>query len=466
MEEKAIVPYRNEMETLNSRYLDALNRRKAATAKTGNLDKVMEWQAEIDRLKSGQELPQKDPPEISPAVAKLRNVWRVSNENFTKMREEKSIPLYQAWDAALDAMQKDLTKELDLKAAKLVMEKRQEIRAGAPANISAALTPSISKRSPERDHSNPFEQGETGRLVFEGLFAGKPISIPENMKTLEFDWVIENGHGPLVHSPKKGVFQFGKDGWKSLDFKNVKMLSYPIFVWKDTALTASNELRWQHRNGKSGKIRNVANTELGGGTFRGGNVDEGSLVALTADGRLELILFGAKMEWEFAEWAEKRRFRDMALSPHLGIEAAVLTVTSAGTLEGFNHHGPLDLPKEITSNVASVHSGTDGVFFTVLKENGDMFWYFSHYTAFKPGDKLEPWSQVAEKSFGNKKPTNIEINGSGQVVQFEDGTWLVFGDRRTFDNIVFPEVTSQGPLKTLKYLDIPQKGHQYVIGIR
>ncbi|MDF1810746.1 MAG: serine/threonine-protein kinase [Verrucomicrobiales bacterium] len=307
----------------------------------------------------------------------------------------------------------------------------------------------------------------TGHLVFKGEFAGKAVSIPEYMKNVKFDWVLENGPvGPIAHSPQLGVLRYEKDGWHSLVEEKVKMLAYPGSVWEGTSLNGSNELKWYHKNGKHGKFSQVTKVGYGGGTYRGGGRDDGSLLALTENGDIELIVFGTTMDWEYKEWIQSMRWKDMAIASHLGIENGALLLSQSGEVRGFNHKGLIELPEAITRHVASIHSGNDGINFAVIKENGEIFRFSEGQGNFRPGSLARSWSKIPDEYFDDRTPVFIECCASGDAIQLEDGFWIILPGKGRPSSPVFQDLISESPFKTLRYLENASRNHRYVIGVR
>lgn len=126
-------PHQQSVADLDAKYKSALERALAAATQAGQLDTALALRDEMKRLQEARPLPADDfsAPET---LKTLRLTYRSALASLEVKRDQTATPVKARYDAALEALQTELTKAADLDGAVAVKNLREGLKTGtAPA---------------------------------------------------------------------------------------------------------------------------------------------------------------------------------------------------------------------------------------------------------------------------------------------------------------------------------------------
>lgn len=138
-DEKAGGPHSEAVGKLNRQFLGALKREETAASRAGDLDTVLLYQNEAKRIAAGwKPAAEPDPEEGAPEkLLGLRKTYLTQIARLEAKRDADAKPIVEAYDAALEAYQVELTKAQNIAGAVRVKEAREKIASGAAAEEAA-----------------------------------------------------------------------------------------------------------------------------------------------------------------------------------------------------------------------------------------------------------------------------------------------------------------------------------------
>lgn len=148
--------------TLRAQYTNALKARAAQSQQGGHLDHMLAFQQEAEAFAAGTiTAPPADAPSTPEPLKQLRETFRKTMAGHEATRDKAAAPIYAKWDAALDLLQKDLTKTGEINEALRVKKLRDQIvttkaltvatignRSLAPAPTAPPSRPTTTTKAP------------------------------------------------------------------------------------------------------------------------------------------------------------------------------------------------------------------------------------------------------------------------------------------------------------------------------
>lgn len=139
-QKEVAAPHQQAVADLDAKYTSALERALTAATQAGQLDTALALRDEIKRLKEAKPLPADD--FAAPETLKtLRLTYRSALTNLVVRLDQSAAPVKAKYDAALEALQTELTKAADLDGAVAVKTLREGLKnelAPAPPKASPA----------------------------------------------------------------------------------------------------------------------------------------------------------------------------------------------------------------------------------------------------------------------------------------------------------------------------------------
>ncbi|MBK8091178.1 MAG: hypothetical protein IPK32_04065 [Verrucomicrobiaceae bacterium] len=171
---------------LNAKYSAALDRALAAATQAGQLDTALALRDEKKRLAAAAPLPADD--FAAPETLKtLRLTYRSALASLEIRRDQTAAPVKAKYDAALEALQTELTKAADLDGAMAVKQLREQVKTAL-----AATTPAAPAKLPQAPPSTS------------GITAGPARTDPEAAQKM-MAWVLANGATSLTSVGRVGM---------------------------------------------------------------------------------------------------------------------------------------------------------------------------------------------------------------------------------------------------------------------
>jgi len=125
--------------TLGAQYTNALKARATQSQREGNLDHMLAFNEEAEAFASGKRTaPPVEAPGTPAALKQLRETFRKTLAGYEANRDKTSAPIYAKWDAALAALQSELTKASEINEALRVKKLRDQIVITKALTLTAA----------------------------------------------------------------------------------------------------------------------------------------------------------------------------------------------------------------------------------------------------------------------------------------------------------------------------------------
>jgi serine/threonine protein kinase len=100
--------YADQLTTLGTGYVQALDRSMQEATKAGRLDEAIALREEKQRFTTHKFMPSIDPSGLHPSIVKLRNTYRGAEKNYSLQKDADSLPLYDRYIEVLSALEKEL----------------------------------------------------------------------------------------------------------------------------------------------------------------------------------------------------------------------------------------------------------------------------------------------------------------------------------------------------------------------
>ncbi|HCN27971.1 MAG TPA: hypothetical protein DIT64_04135, partial [Verrucomicrobiales bacterium] len=173
--------------TLRAQYTNALKARAAQSQREGHLDHMLAFNQEAEAFTAGTlTAPPVDAPSTPEPLKQLRETFRKTLATHEAARDRAAAPIYAKWDAALDLLQKDLTKAGDINEALRVKKLRDQIVATKALTVATignrgdapAATPATVPANPAGPQSRPTAPAPKLAKADDRKIAEWALSIP------------------------------------------------------------------------------------------------------------------------------------------------------------------------------------------------------------------------------------------------------------------------------------------------
>jgi hypothetical protein len=178
-------PFDAEMGKLRQQYLTAVEANMAKATGAGDLDAVVMWRGERERVASAGNLPPEDDAVTPAAVKPLRAGWRAQAARLEKERADRARPVQLRYDRVLAQAQAQLTQKGRIDDALLLKAKREAVAKAwvgdAPAAPPAApaeakpLAPQIVETPPLSAMTVGLAKVETKDITITPLAKGQRV---------------------------------------------------------------------------------------------------------------------------------------------------------------------------------------------------------------------------------------------------------------------------------------------------
>ncbi|MBK8091179.1 MAG: hypothetical protein IPK32_04070 [Verrucomicrobiaceae bacterium] len=198
---------------LNAKYSAALDRALASATQAGQLDTALALRDEKKRLAAAAPLPADD--FAAPETLKtLRLTYRSALSNLELRRDQTAAPVKAKYDAALEALQTELTKAADLDGAVAVKTLREGLKTEAAPKAAAVVVEKAKPAAPPAPTPAATAKDDitAARQLAEWVFAAErtvaiikkgakePLEIKSAAELPPEDWslhaVNQSGHSP------------------------------------------------------------------------------------------------------------------------------------------------------------------------------------------------------------------------------------------------------------------------------
>lgn len=122
------------IQDLDAKYAAALNQAFSVATSGGKLEDAVALQAEKERLKASQPLPESDDATVPPVLARLRSTYRTAAARLDAERDRKSQPSLQRYRTVLNSYQAELTQKGKLEDAVAISNKIKSLGGGVPSS--------------------------------------------------------------------------------------------------------------------------------------------------------------------------------------------------------------------------------------------------------------------------------------------------------------------------------------------
>ncbi|MCB1277140.1 serine/threonine-protein kinase [Prosthecobacter sp.] len=126
-EREVNVAYSDQLTTLGTGYVQALDRSMQEATKAGRLDEAIALREEKQRFTTHKFMPSIDPSGLHSTVVKLRNTYRGAEKNYSQQKDADSLPLYDRYIEVLSALEKELLAQGRSSDALRVRTKRDDV---------------------------------------------------------------------------------------------------------------------------------------------------------------------------------------------------------------------------------------------------------------------------------------------------------------------------------------------------
>jgi len=121
--------YSDQIATLGTNYLAALDRSMSEATRAGRLDEAVALRDEKTRFTTHKFMPSIDPAGLHGTIVKLRNTYRTTEKTFAQQKDSSSLPLYDRYIDVLNTIEKELSEQGRVGDAGRVRTKRDDVAA-------------------------------------------------------------------------------------------------------------------------------------------------------------------------------------------------------------------------------------------------------------------------------------------------------------------------------------------------
>jgi len=144
--------YVDQLDTLGTGYITALDRAMQDASKAGRLDETIALREEKQRFTTHKFMPSIDPSSLHKSVVSLRNAYRTAEKKYTQQKDASSLPLYDRYIEVLSALEKEVLAQGRSSEAAAVRTKRDDVitrrkQRAAKASSRASIFPQTSHGS-------------------------------------------------------------------------------------------------------------------------------------------------------------------------------------------------------------------------------------------------------------------------------------------------------------------------------
>lgn len=168
--------YTDQLTTLGTNYITALERAMLDASKAGRLDETLALREEKQRFTTHKFMPSIDPGSLHRTVVNMRSAYRSAEKKYAQQKDASSLPLYDRYITVLAALEKEVLAQGHNADASAVRIKRDDVAArrkqrAAKASTRASLFP---QAAPAARKLALFVSGEIrsnsrpGNLVYVG----------------------------------------------------------------------------------------------------------------------------------------------------------------------------------------------------------------------------------------------------------------------------------------------------------
>ena len=100
--------YNEQLNTLGTGYLTALERAIQDASKAARLDEALALREEKQRFTTHKFMPSIDPSSLHKSVVNLRNTYRSAEKKYAQQKDAASLPLYDRYIEVLTALEKEV----------------------------------------------------------------------------------------------------------------------------------------------------------------------------------------------------------------------------------------------------------------------------------------------------------------------------------------------------------------------
>ncbi|OYW76818.1 MAG: hypothetical protein B7Z37_07080 [Verrucomicrobia bacterium 12-59-8] len=119
--------YTDQLNTLGTGYITALDRATQDATKAGRLDEALAVREEKQRFTTHKFMPSIDPASLHKSVVNLRNAYRTAEKKYAQQKDASSLPLYDRYIEVLSALEKEVLAKGYIAEAAAVRTKRDDV---------------------------------------------------------------------------------------------------------------------------------------------------------------------------------------------------------------------------------------------------------------------------------------------------------------------------------------------------
>lgn len=136
--------YAEQLTTLGTGYVTALDRAMQDASRAGRLDEAVAMREEKQRFTTHKFMPSIDPSSLHKSVVNLRNAYRSAEKKYAQVKDASSLPLYDRYIEVLTALEREVLAQGRSSDASAVRTKREDVmarRKQRAAKVSSSTAP-------------------------------------------------------------------------------------------------------------------------------------------------------------------------------------------------------------------------------------------------------------------------------------------------------------------------------------
>jgi serine/threonine protein kinase len=119
--------YTEQLNTLGTGYVTAIDRAIQDATKAGRLDEAVALSEEKQRFTTHKFMPSIDPSSLHKTVVTLRNAYRSAEKKYSQQKDATSLPLYDRYIEVLSALEQEVQAQGRIAEASAVRTKRDDV---------------------------------------------------------------------------------------------------------------------------------------------------------------------------------------------------------------------------------------------------------------------------------------------------------------------------------------------------